>query len=418
MPTLTVSSAAELKSALSSLVNGGAVQLRPGDYGDLDIRDFNPSGIVSISSVDPDHAAHLDTVNILRSSNVKFSSLDIGRPLNSGEPDYKNFIYAEKSTRLSFANLFVHGSLDGNPGNDGQGLVIRSSNLVTITQNRFEDLHRAVAVSMTDNVLVTRNNITMIAEDGIGFAQVKNVEVSGNLIGNFHAIKGHPDAIQFGTTGTTESSQSVVIRDNVVLQGAGEPMQGLFMRDEIGTLPFKNVTVSNNLFYTDQYNGIVLQHAESVNIVANSTISVPGDGVDNRIWLKDVDGASISNNVADAYILFNVSSLYLAPNNVDLSKGVGSAVFPNLSAGPHATIDDLLTTGGYHPGGQKADTPAPVSDALGSWISNKVQSSEASGQVYSSYKVAAAEPAIFHADAHHAWPTPVHYPWMDNWHLA
>jgi hypothetical protein len=419
MPTVTVSSAIELKAALGTLVNGGVVLLRPGDYGDLDIRDFNPASVVTLSSTDIGDAAHLDTINVLRSSNIRFSNLDVGRPLNPGEPDYKNYIYAESATRLNFNNLFVHGSLDGDPGNDGQGLIVRNSSFINVVNSHFEDLHRAVAVSMTSNIVIHGNKITMISEDGIGFAQVKNVEVSNNAISNFQAIKNHPDAIQFGTTGTTESSQSIIIRDNVVMQGAGQPIQGLFMRDEIGTLPFKNVTVSNNLFYTDQYNGIVLQHAELVNIIGNSTLSIPDDGINNRIWLKDVNGAGVSHNVADSYIFSNVTGLYLDPDNIDLSRDGKTTLFPNLHAGATATVNDLLTTGGYHPDPQTLTAAGPVSSALGSSISNSVHGAGATGQSALVSSVAVMDPSNVNSESRHVLPNvPIHYPWMDHWQLA
>jgi hypothetical protein len=169
------------------------------------------------------------------------------------------------------------------------------------------------------------------------FAQVSNVRVIGNDIGGFFNIKKHPDAIQFMTTGTSASSHHIEIRDNVIMQDSGVQMQGIFMRDELGTRPFRDVAISNNLIFTDQWNGIALFHAENATITNNSVLSSEGDAVVNRIRLSDILYGRLAGNVAEAFILersgglSELGNLNLGRNYGNSGPGGGHSGHPNLS---------------------------------------------------------------------------------------
>jgi hypothetical protein len=49
-----------------------------------------------------------------------------------------------------------------------------------------------------------------------------------------------------------------VISGNTILRGSGQPMQGIFMRDEVGSAPYQHVTVTNNLVVGSMFHGITV----------------------------------------------------------------------------------------------------------------------------------------------------------------
>lgn len=363
MTTVTVASASELKTALSSLTSGGTIYLAHGNYGELTLRNFRTqNGIINLKALDASHMPHFDKIWLEDSSNIQISNVDVGQALRAGQSDEGSAIRIQDSQNVCVTGSRIHGSLDGNPGNDASGIIIRGSRSVTVSDSQFQDLHRGVATSFSSQVTISRNSIHGISEDGLDFAQVSNVRVLGNEIGEFSSIKNHPDAIQFMTTGTTASSSHIEIRDNVILQGSGAQMQGIFMRDELGSMPFIDVKISNNMIYTDQWNGIALFHARGASLTNNSVLSARGDSIHDRVRLADVSHGSAVGNVAEAFIFERSPGLDEA-GNLNLSKGHGDGS-SYLGRNEHSqpSLSDLLFAGiGYRMTGHGSSI-APLSN--------------------------------------------------------
>jgi hypothetical protein len=186
---------------------------------------------------------------------------------------------------LTFDQVYVHGSLDGNARNDAVGIILWGIKGATISNSRFQQLGRAAQFFGCSNLTVSRNDVREIRSDGFDFSAVSNALIDGNFFTNFQRVASdHPDAIQFQTAGSSRSSTDIVIRNNVLLPGLGNGTQGVFMRDEVGTLPYKRVTISNNLLVGNgMENGITISNGADVTIGGNSVLS-PIDG--NLFWIR------------------------------------------------------------------------------------------------------------------------------------
>lgn len=363
MPDIYINDRAQLLAALSTAVGGETFVLAPGNYGDIGLQYRNFSSAVTIRSADLGNLAHVDTFWINQSSNITVRDLDIGRGLRAGEPEYTQMIFIGSSSGITFDSVRVHGSLDRNPGNDGWGWLVQKSSNFSIVNSNIQEFARSFVIEQTNNVRIANNEIHMIRSDGGDFAAVSNVVIENNRYRDFSPNTGdHPDAIQFWTTGQTRGSENVVIRNNVILQGRGVGIQGIFIADENGNTPHRNFVVDNNLLYSGtQWEGIVANGIHGLQLTNNSVLSTTTD--DKRYWIRvnNSTGVTLERNITDQ-LLIESSSLNSNKDNVSFYSDPSKlALLPNINAGVGATVGDLITGYyGYHAPGSSTPAPAPA----------------------------------------------------------
>ena len=207
-----------------------------------------------------------------------------------------------RSKRLVFQNLNIHGSLDGNPKNDGAAFSITRSSEITIRGNEFQQLKRAVIANNTDRLTIERNDIHDMQTDGMIFAEMTNLRIVGNFIGQFSPVTGdHPDGIQVLTRGTTVPTRGVYIADNLIYRGDGAGMQGIFFGNE-DDVPFEDIEITRNLLIGTGYRGISVGGGRNITITDNElwgqTQMVKGEmkGIANGIHAPRVDGLVVVGN--------------------------------------------------------------------------------------------------------------------------
>ena len=348
--TVTVTTQEGLIAAIARAQSGDQIMLGTGNYGDVDIRGKLWTADVTLVSATPANPARFDSITVNDVSHLALKSIHIGRALKAGEPDYFIIGNFRDVASVTLEDVFVRGSLDGNAANDGNGLNFVDSRDVTIKGSRFEQLGRGTQMSGSTNLRLIDNVFRNMRSDGMNFANVQNVTIDNNLFSDFMVGEGdHPDAIQFWTAGTTRASTGIVIRNNQILQGSGAGTQGIFLTDQVGTLPYQNVRIENNLLYVyDGYNGIMVGNGRQIEIIGNSILSEPGD--DQKYWirLEDVEGATVQNNIADSFVNQNNRALNMVDNVfLDQKSGLASRI-RDLRAQANATAAGLIVAGqGY-----------------------------------------------------------------------
>lgn len=303
-------------TALGSAKGGDTILLKAGDYSGLSTKylSLNFTTPVTITSADPSHQATFTTFLLNKVNGLTFSNVEF--KVAVGKYDFG----VTNSSNIHFDNVYFHGSLDNDSSNDQSGIGFQNSTNISITNSEFEQLNRAVSVSSSKNFKFAGNDLHDLRSDGIDLAQVSNVEISGNSFKNFRPVgSDHPDAIQFWTTGTTEASRDIVIKDNVIMKGEGADTQGIFLRDQVGTLPYENVTIANNLIVGTGYNGITVKGAKDVTFANNKLITFAGG---NNTWLlaDRIDGVVATGNQG-TILSFEKSTHVLQDSNV-LTKAV------------------------------------------------------------------------------------------------
>jgi Right handed beta helix region len=350
--TLNVSSRAGLVDAIARADSGDRIILAPGNYGSIDIRNKAWSNDVMLVSASTANPARIETLTVNTVSHLSIKSLHIGRPLNPGEANYAIFGNFRTVSAVTLDDVFVRGSMDNNPVNDGNGLNFVDSRGVTVKASRFEQLGRGLSASGSTDIMLIGNVFRSMRTDGMNFANVQRVTIDANKFSDFFVGEGdHPDAIQFWTAGTKQASSNIIIRNNQIFQGRGAGTQGIFLTDQVGTLPYQNVRIENNLLYVyDGYNGIMVGHGRNVEIIGNSVLSESRDNQKYWIRLDRVEGVTLRNNIADSFVNQNNKSMTME-NNIflDARPSVAGRI-RDLQALADATVAGLVIAGvGYQP---------------------------------------------------------------------
>ncbi|WP_312162787.1 right-handed parallel beta-helix repeat-containing protein [Phenylobacterium sp.] len=310
MADFLCASAAELTAALGSAKAGDRILLQAGNYGNVSLKGFVFDGAVTIASKDPGNPATLTGLTVQNSENLTFQNLHLD--FSSPWTVWNTQIIGSKNIELN--NLDVHGSLNGNPADDQNALLIRDSAGVKVTGSEFYEFSHAISMMGSTNVRIEGNSFHDLRSDGVMGAGSSNVQVVGNVFTDFYPANGdHPDAIQFLTRGTTGKAHDILVSGNLITRGEGGIIQGVFITDQIG-LGYERVTVTDNVVVGGMYNGIMVASANNVVIDGNVVASY----ADQKSWIRVTDStnAQLSNNQAITYVLEGNSNLSQSGNAI------------------------------------------------------------------------------------------------------
>jgi VCBS repeat-containing protein len=348
--TTIVNNVAALMHALQSAHAGSTILLAPGTYSGVAISNFDAHGTVIIASQNAASPAIFTDLTVRNSAGLTFSKIALS---SSGTTSTASMFTVSGSSNISFSNIQDHGS--GPLG--AEGLVFQNNTNISVTASQFTQLGGGITELNNSHVIISGNTFSQIGIDGIDNGGSSNVLISSNNLSNFEPTGvGHPDAIQFWTSNTTTAAQNIVVTGNTINQGVGGQVQGIFIQDEVGNIPFQNVTVSNNNIIGGLWNGIVVQGGVNVNVSGNMLTSVVSPSVVNppmsAIYLENVLGGSLQNNMASGFVVYpnssNISQLANHTNGYITAGGSSlSATAPiefvngyNVVAGTIGITDD------------------------------------------------------------------------------
>ncbi|MDQ4420930.1 right-handed parallel beta-helix repeat-containing protein [Sphingobium sp. DEHP117] len=297
MAVINVNSVSQLTAALSKAQNGDVIQLASGNYSNVVLSNIKIAGNVTITSADPLKQAVLSDLTVKGSSGLTLKNLDLSNPVAG-----KNFAFQVLgSSNIVLDHLKVHGPNNIGSGNEVALMMVRSSSNVTVKDSEF--FHGYTGISMLDNkgLTIANNYVHDLRMDGVRGGGNSDLTVTQNTFTNFHpAPLDHPDAIQLWTNNTSTSATNINITDNLVVRGNGAPIQGIFMRDIIGNLPFKNLNITGNMIVGARYNGISVEHADGATIANNTVAGFVGE----QSWIRtnNSTNVTVSNNQATAFV--------------------------------------------------------------------------------------------------------------------
>jgi hypothetical protein len=347
---IQVRSAGELAAALNGAKGGERIRLAPGDYGVVKIHGRRFAKPVTIAGAAGGARPRFEALRVAGSSGLRLERLEIGadQPISDGA-----YVRIQDSQDVVLDQAHVHGSRDGNPQNDGIGVHLVGGSDIALSGSELEELQVGVMIKQVDRAKVAGNHIHTVQADGVIAAATEGLEVSGNYITNFRPRPGdHSDGIQLHNTRTERGTADAVISDNVIMQGSGERLQGIWISD--GTVHrHRNITVANNLIYiSDYYNGIGLAQVDGARVVNNTVVSQDDDKETAWIRMTDVTNATLERNVSDLLFPPNEVTGLVQTDNMFFSQRTSPrCLFPKLNAGPGATVADLVVAElGFQPG--------------------------------------------------------------------
>ena len=345
MTTILVDSNNALTAALSNAHAGDTIALAAGTYSKVQIKNFNANGAITITSQDATHEAVLTGLEVGGSTGLNFNNLEFSFPMGDGSAS-PHGIMVRNSQDVHFLNDDIHGVLSADPTNQVTGIGIANSSNVSVQNSDLHDLHTGVTAGSDNNVTITGNYIHNIRVDGLEAMADNTITVSGNTFTDFHHLGqsgvidpttgkqgDHSDAIQFWTTGQTVGSNNVTISNNVISQGNGRDMQGIFVQDAHGNLPYTNLQVTGNLIVGGNWNGIMVDDAKGGLIADNIVQGLNTENQSPWIKVQNSTGTTLSNNAA--------KTIGLGTNDTGLNV-TGSKFAPVVSDGGSSEIASWL----------------------------------------------------------------------------
>jgi Ca2+-binding RTX toxin-like protein len=373
---IKVDSVAGLTTALKAAQSGDTILLASGTYSGASLSGFKFPGGVTITSADPTHLAVVTNFNVVGSEGLTFSNLE----MVARSPANFAFI-VNGSSNINFDHVSLHGSLDGNAGNDVSGLQVLNSTNVSLTNSELQQLARGMAVGTSSNITVANNYVHDMRTDGFDFAGVSYVKVVDNVLKNFTpAVGDHPDAIQFWTQGTTTASHDILISGNLILRSDTGGAQGIFMGDEVGTLHFERVTVSNNLLVGTGINALRINGAKDLTLTNNELVTFSGYDK-TYILIQNADGVTATSNKSILYGWDKVTGLVTSGNvtTTAVTDSGAAALKGWFTLHPEdlAVVNGSWTSTTSAPAPEPAPAPAPEPTPAPEPVTVKMQTSTA-----------------------------------------
>jgi Ca2+-binding RTX toxin-like protein len=363
MSTVNVSDASQLTQALSTAHAGDSILLASGTYAPVALSNLAFTQDVTVSSADPSRPAVLTGLTLNNDAGLTFSGLEVAPPTSLA-----NALVVQSSQHISFANLNVHGTMNGDPSDDAEAMLIRDSSYVSVTGSQFQQFTYGIGHLDDDHLTLTGNNIHDIRIDGIRGGGSSWVTIADNRFSDFypHGVGtpgiDHDDAIQFWTANTTSSAHDIAVTGNIFTRGAGSSaVQGVFLNEEAGNEPYQHVTISNNVIAGGTYNGIFVYHGSDVAVTNNLVAGFPDQ--EAFVWLDNVTGGSVSGNSSEEFLIgTGVSGVAQAGNTVIAPITDGGAALLNTWLAQHAGVSPPPPSGGGQvlngaPGGDTLQAP-------------------------------------------------------------
>ncbi len=356
MTTFAVSTVAGVMSALSSAHAGDSILLAPGTYSGLSISNVNVAGgSVTIASQNSANPAVLTGLQVLTSSDLKFSGLDV----IGSSTSVSYYANVSSSSNVSFSNMLFEGP-SPTALNDPGGLSLWHSSGISVTNSTFEQLGgtnnsgAAMSIVGDNHDTVTGDTFFNLGCDGIDVdGGTSYINISNNTFTDFFYGAGyHAQAIHVWDGNSTSSANDITISDNISTRGAGLPAQGIFIEDDNnGTTPFLNLTISGNTVVGSLGQGIALGGG-SGDPDATTGVLVTGNTV--RGYTDISAQLSVANSVNAT--VTNNSVTWLNYVNGIADSGLtqsGNTILSTITP-PSPTLANAGAAATYHGGGAAA----------------------------------------------------------------
>lgn len=277
---VTVRNALTLSLAMKTASPGATIVLAPGDYGQISLSDLKFDTPVTLVARD------VQTTGLVL-KNVAGLRI-VGMSVALDQPGAGRLVVTD-SQNIQFSGLSARGL------QKGQGLSLIQSRNVRVEKSSFSGFRNGVVHSGCYDVAIEGNTFRGLGADGVTGSGTSRLLIKGNDFADFAPTPGsHPDAVQLFTRNTTASAEDITIVGNRIRRGSGGIMQGVFITDQVGSLPYRRVVIRDNIIEGSMYNGIAVAHAEDVEISGNTV--QPYEGMNARINLSAVTRAQVFNN--------------------------------------------------------------------------------------------------------------------------
>jgi hypothetical protein len=303
--SLTITTPTELTTALKNAKGGERIVLLPGNYGQVVIQNQTWRSPVTIESADPAHPAVIARLVTRNATGMNFNNIEFTRP-RGAEPYFNKLIEISGGAYIRFNGGSVHGTLNGDPSDDMQGILVRGSDGFAVSKMTFTDLYLGVACDDCTNFNIESNTFRFIGTDGINIPGARGGKIQLNTFRDFRPLPGaHPDGVQCWTTRKPSGCKDVVIARNTFQGDPGHEFQGVFFGDEAGVGGYDRITVQLNVFKCTLWHAVNLARGSEQAILNNTIIAGPNYAP----WFRTVSPVKMTGNSAPSYFAEGKSGL-------------------------------------------------------------------------------------------------------------
>lgn len=354
--TYLVTNPKELDFALGAASGGDKIYLAPGEYGSFYIKNKNLSSNVTVTSLDPDRPASIDSMVVQGSSNITFSNLSFDRDFPMQDNTLNAAVHLQGSNAISIVDNSFSGGVVGDAYQNagryvGYGVVSVKSNNISVSNNSFEKMQNAVLASEGDNFSIVQNRVNDYRNDAFSLGRITNLEILKNHVSNPIVYSGdHPDFIE------ASNITNARIADNFLVQGHGNPTQGIGVGASPGEIANQNgsILITNNIIYSASGNSIIASNTANVSITNNyvlwnkydssamPTIRIEGQAAENINIINNVIHGIGSTYSYLQSINANLRGNFIVQRDNSEKNNYYDRIFENARADEDATLLDFV----------------------------------------------------------------------------
>jgi len=277
------------KAQLASLKAGDTLQLAAGNYGSLTLANLAFASSVTIKG------GSFTNIALSRVSNLTFDGTTVNFAPTATSDNNSQAIRAWQCDHITITNATVTGGLAVNgvaqsatvldaTGNvlglpAGKGINFDSSSDCAITNCDISLFAKGVTFSAVTNLDVSDNTIHNLRTTPISGSALSGLNITGNhswdsTPWSFGGNGDHGDRIHIWTDKVAITG--VVIANNLLEQGKGDPMLGIYLDDNGKGLGFPDAVITGNTVIDGTGQGMLLENVSGT--VTNNTLTWSGTG--------------------------------------------------------------------------------------------------------------------------------------------
>jgi len=360
MAIIDVTNAAQLASALGKAVGGDVIRLAAGDYGDLSIKAKAYDTPLTIISADAGRPAVFNTVAISGSDGITFKDVNVDLEPTLTTVTFSSVVKITNSSDIKFIGgevnsgaaisgvlptadeLISGGNVIGLP--TARGFTIADSSAVTIEAVDIHSAFRGIVLAHTSDVTLRNNDIHDLRTSHIVGGDNDRLTIEGNHLSDSHPWNSgsgdHADFIHLWTD-LDEGGVNTGIRivNNVIDQGDGHPILGIYLDDNGANIGFSNATIKGNLVLNGNGQGMRLENVFNSIVSDNTLLQTSGT-------FKNAPGIKLAGGSHDLQVTGNIAAYVV--DSADLASNILSGNFvvqqwePDGDGYYDADIVDLL----------------------------------------------------------------------------
>ena len=299
MPALA-DPADDLKAEIAAASPGDVIKTANADFGDLILVGYSFEPAVKVRF---HKNATITSMEIRGVTGMTFNRAKIVAGV-ADRPVADKAVFVFGGSKITFNNANIQWAADGDPLNDGVGMIFEGVQGLTVNRSTFTNALSGIIIRSSTNAKVKNSSFSEILGDGVKVSGTDGVLIKGNSCTNFTSapnVNPHPDCIQLLAGSRAVGNTNTRILSNTITKGDGASFQGIFMGTGVDGEMHVGVRIENNSITQSVGLGIAAIDVDGLTIRNNQVLPSPDATTAPRILVNDPTiNVLIEGNTASA----------------------------------------------------------------------------------------------------------------------